>query len=186
MSVISEQQGEEAVEATSIRFFRASDAEGMRNAQGRGAMRRDYVPHPAVETGMKKLSAAGFGNGAIARILFSSPTMHIGYAWFKSGFPLPLHSHDADCFYQVIAGSMRVGTEELGKGDGVLIPAGAPYTVTPGPEGVEILEFRTTHDYDTRYRGKTARYWDRLAEIASDRQAAWAKEDAPFDLLGLR
>jgi hypothetical protein len=34
---------------------------------------------------------------------------------------------------------MNVGTEELRQGDGVLIPGGAPYTVSPGPEGVEFL-----------------------------------------------
>jgi hypothetical protein len=37
----------------------------------------------------------------------------VSYAWFKSGYPLPLHSHDADCYYLVIAGSMKVGSEVL-------------------------------------------------------------------------
>jgi hypothetical protein len=174
-----------AAEPSAFRFFRADAAEGMRPAHERGTLREDYVPHPAITEGMKRLGAAGMGNGATARVLFSSRDMHIGYVWFKSDFPLPLHSHDADCFYQIIAGSMRVGTEELGKGDGVLIPGGAPYTVTPGPDGVEFLEFRPTHDYDTRYRGKTDKYWDKLADVAAAKQHVWAAEGPPFDLLGI-
>lgn len=172
-------------QSSAFRFFRADAAEGMRSAHERGTVRADDAPQHAITDGMKRLGAAGMGNGATARVLYSSPDMHIGYVWFKSDFPLPLHSHDADCFYQIIAGSMRVGTKELGKGDGVLIPAGAPYTVTPGPDGVEFLEFRPTDDYDTRYRGKTDKYWEKLAGVAAAKQDAWESENPPFDLLGV-
>ena len=111
--------------------------------------------------------------------------MHLSYAWFKSGFPLPLHSHDADCFYQIIAGSMQVGTETLEKGDGILVPAGVPYTVTPGADGVEFLEMRPTGDYDTRYRSKVGKYWDRIVETLTARKAGWATEKPPYGLIAI-
>lgn len=170
---------------SAVRVFRASDAEGMRNASERGAQRADHVVSPVVAAGFQQLGEAGMGNGAAARVIYSSQNMHIAYAWFKSGFPLPLHSHDADCFYQIVAGTMRVGSEELRKGDGVLIPAGTPYTVTPGEAGVEFIEVRSTADYDTRYKGNTEKYWNKLAEIATSRQAIWADERPPFNLFDL-
>ena len=173
----------EATRADTFRIFRGHAAPGVVSARDRGAIRPDHVPHPMAEAGLKRFVGSGVSGGAMARILYSSPTMHLSYVWFKSGFPLPLHSHDGDCFYQLIAGSMRVGTEELAKGDGLLIPAGVPYTVTPGPEGVEFLEMRPSGDYDTRYRGKTEAYWDRIVATLHERAPAWATEPAPFGLL---
>ena len=115
--------------------------------------------------------------------LFSSPTVHVSYVWFQSFYPLPIHSHDADCYYLVIAGRMKVGTEVLEKGDGVLIPSGAPYSVTPLEEGVEFLEIRNSPDYDTHYRAKTDAYWDRVADTRRERKEIWAKEKAPYGLV---
>lgn len=165
-----------------FRFFHANTQPEMRNAHERGTLRSDYVPPPATVEGLKRFGAA-VSNGATARVLYAANDMHIAYVWFKSGFPLPLHSHDADCFYQIIAGSMNVGTEELRQGDGVLIPGGAPYTVSPGPEGVEFIEIRPTQDYDTRYHGKTKAYWDRIIGTLQAHKEAWATEKAPFGLL---
>ena len=78
---------------------------------------------------------------------------------------------------------MRVGSEDLGKGDGVFIPAGAPYTVTPGDQGVEFLEMRTSPDYDTHYRAKTDAYWDRVADTLRARKDIWKTEPAPYGLI---
>ena len=155
----------------------------MRPASERGTLRQDYAPPPEVAAGLHRLGEAGAANGATARILFSSDTLHVSYVWFKSGYPLPLHSHDTDCFYQIIAGTMAVGTEELAQGDGVLIPGGVPYTEKPGTAGFEFIEVRTTPDYDTRYRGRTEAYWARIADTAASRQAIWAKEAPPFALM---
>lgn len=166
-----------------IQVFRGRDAEGVRPASQRGAVRSDKLVHSEVTAGLKRLGDAGFGTGATARVLYESDDLHIGYVWFKSGFPLPLHSHDADCFYQIIAGSMRVGTAELRSGDGVLIPADTPYTVTPGEAGVEFIEVRPTHDYDTDYKRGTEKYWNKLVEIATARQDVWAGERPPYDML---
>ena len=78
---------------------------------------------------------------------------------------------------------MKVGTETLGKGDGVLIPAGAPYTVTPGEDGVEFIEMRTSPDYDTSYRAKSDTYWDQIAATLRERTGVWAEEEAPYGLI---
>ena len=32
--------------------------------------------------------------------------MHVSYIWFKSGYVLPPHSHDGDCLYYILAGSL--------------------------------------------------------------------------------
>lgn len=168
-----------------LRFFRAEAPVPVRAAAERGTLRDDDVPHRATVEGLKRFGTHA-AQGATARVLYSSNDMHVAYVWFKSGFPLPLHSHDADCFYQIIAGSMRVGTEDLRQGDGVLIPGGTPYTVIPGSDGVEFIEVRPTHDYDTRYRGKTDAYWDRIVAALVERAAPWASEPPPFGLFDRR
>ena len=163
-------------------FTRAGKGVPHHARQPRAAADPDFVMHPAIIRGLTQMGQTGAG-GAAAHTLLSIPSLHVSYAWFKSGFPLPLHSHDADCYYLIIAGSMRVGTEDLGKGDGVLIPAGAPYTVTPGQDGVEFLEMRTSPDYDTNYRAKTDSYWDRVADTLRARKDIWKNEPAPYGLI---
>jgi quercetin dioxygenase-like cupin family protein len=71
---------------------------------------------------------AGMLEGTRVKLLFAVPGMSLTHAWFKSGFPLPRHSHDADCLYYIIAGSLKIGTEELAAGDGFFVGAGVPYT----------------------------------------------------------
>ena len=163
-------------------FTRAHEGVPHHARQPRAAQNPDFVMHPAIIRGLTQIGQTGAG-GAAAQQLFSIPSLHVSYAWFKSGFPLPLHSHDADCYYFVVAGSMRVGTEDLGKGDGVFIPAGAPYSVTPGEQGVEFLEMRTSPDYDTHYRAKTDSYWDRITETLLERKEIWKTEPAPYGLI---
>jgi mannose-6-phosphate isomerase-like protein (cupin superfamily) len=148
---------------------RARDAMPHLPKKQRGVDEQGLPLHPAIERGMRQMREQADAGGATALTLFSMPTLHVSYVWFRSGYPLPLHSHDADCYYLVTAGSMKVGSEELRKGDGVLIPGGAPYTVTPGQEGVEFLEMRTADDYDTHFRAKTDAYWDRIAETRAAR-----------------
>jgi mannose-6-phosphate isomerase-like protein (cupin superfamily) len=151
-----------------------------RRQRGDGGV--EVVPHPAVVRGLELFRSSASG-GAAAQTLFSRPDLHVSYAWFKSGFPLPLHSHDRDCYYLVIAGSMKVGTETLGKGDGVFIPGGTPYTVAPGGDGVEFIEMRTSPDYDTHYRARTDAYWDRIAESQIAGKERWAQEKQPYGLI---
>jgi len=167
-------------------IYRAGQAAPLPTVEERGMHRAGYVPHPAMIRGMTQLVEKGVARGAETRVLLSSPNLHVTYVWFKSGFPLPLHSHDADCFYQIIAGSMDVGTEEVRKGDSVFVPAGAPYSFTPGDEGVEFLEIRTSDNFDTVYRATTDVYWDRLATKVTARQDAWETEQQPYGLIPIQ
>jgi mannose-6-phosphate isomerase-like protein (cupin superfamily) len=162
---------------------RASQAEPMRPKKPRGVADPSAMLHPATLRGLQQLREDTGPPGASAMVLFSSETLHVSYAWFKSGYPLPLHSHDADCYYLIVGGSMKVGTEVLEKGDGVLIPAGAPYTVTPLDEGVEFIEFRNSEDYDTNFRSKSETYWDRIAETRKARGSIWAEEAQPVGFI---
>jgi hypothetical protein len=176
---------EEAKEtkAPGFTITRGKDAHPHMGRPQRGAGEPGFELHPAVLRGIAQFRETADCGGAAALTLFAMPTLHVSYVWFKSGYPLPLHSHDADCYYLVLAGSMKVGTEELLKGDGVLIPGGAPYTVCPGAEGVEFLEMRTSPDYDTHFRAKTDAYWDRVANTRRERKDIWTEEKAPYGLL---
>lgn len=171
-----------AGEAIGYVFTRADEGVPHHQRRQRHSDDPSFAPHPAIVRGLKLFGETSSG-GAAAQTLFSRPNLHVSYAWFKSGFPLPLHSHDTDCYYLVIAGSMNVGTEVLGKGDGVFIPAGAPYTVNPGEVGVEFLEMRTSPDYDTHYRAKADAYWDRVAETQLANKDRWATETQPYGLI---
>lgn len=107
-------------------------------------------PSEAVLAGMMQVIDAGMDKGHFTRVLFSQGGMSLAYAWFKSGFPLPRHSHNSDCLYYIVGGSLRLGTEELTVGDGFFVGSDVPYTYTPGDQGVEVLEFRTTERFDIR------------------------------------
>lgn len=162
---------------------RAAEAEPIKPRKPRGVADPAAMLHPATLRGLQQMREDSGPAGAAAMVLFSSETMHVSYAWFKSGYPLPLHSHDADCYYLIVGGSMKVGNEVLGKGDGVMIPAGAPYTVTPLDEGVEFIEFRNSEDYDTNFRSKNDAYWDRVTEKRRERAAVWAEEGPPVGFI---
>ena len=100
---------------------------------------------------VEQARAAGVEDGQTVKLLFSAPGFSLTYAWFKSGFPLPRHTHSADCLYYIIAGSLQLGTETLGRGDGFFLPKDMAYAYTPGPEGVEVLEFRTAERFDIHF-----------------------------------
>lgn len=162
---------------------RAADAAPMQPRRQRGVADPASMLHPAVLRGLQQMRGDEGPPGASALVLFSSETLHVSYAWFKSGYPLPLHSHDADCYYLIVGGAMKVGSEVLGKGDGVMIPAGAPYTVTPLDDGVEFIEFRNAEDYDTNFRAKSDTYWDRIAATRKARGPVWAEEKQPVGFI---
>lgn len=121
---------------------------------------------------------AGIVEGADHRVVFSAFGMSIIHIWFKRSYPLPRHSHDTDCLYYIIAGSLRLGTEELGIGDGFFLPANTPYTYTAGPDGVELIEFRSTETFDYRDRtGKT--FWEKALLLTQENRDAWQQARRP-------
>ena len=95
-------------------------------------------------------------------------------ARFAPGFKLPRHSHSADCLYYVVSGEARMGTRVLRPGDGFFIRADAPYTYTAGPDGVEVLEFRTSTGFDMKVLDKTVERWEPIVAAAAAGAAAWS------------
>jgi hypothetical protein len=137
------------------------------------------MPMSAVEeAGAQKLTDAGFLDGGKVKLVYSRPGMSLTYCWFKSGYPLPLHSHSADCLYFIVAGSLKIGNETLGPGDGFFLGSDVPYSYVPGDEGVEVLEFRTSNEFDFRMLAKSESYWDKaLANLLAAR-GKWPEEKA--------
>ena len=134
---------------------------------------------PELEAGIGEALEAGFGEGTVVKTLFSRPGFSLTYAWFKSGFPLPLHTHNADCMYYVVAGSLQLGNDTLGAGDGFFVAKHKAYRYTPGPEGVEVLEFRHAEDFDIDFLAKSAGIWSKIAGTVASRREAWASETPP-------
>jgi hypothetical protein len=156
-------------------IFRARDA---RDYAEDGPM--DVAPASDVETaGMTKLAENGFMEGGQVKLLYSRPGMSLTYCWFKSGYPLPLHSHSADCLYFIVSGSLKIGTEELGPGDGFFLGTDVPYAYVPGPDGVEVMEFRTSDKFDFKSLAKSESYWDKQLANLLAAKGKWPEETAP-------
>jgi hypothetical protein len=100
----------------------------------------------------------------------------LAYAWFKSGYILPRHSHDADCLYYVIAGELRMGNAVLKKGDGMFVPANAGYTFEAGPDGAEFVEFRTTSKFSFLFNGNDEAHWERMRKVDREKADVWPSE----------
>ena len=128
---------------------------------------------------LKRLQETQGPDAADTRYLFGGNGMSLCSVWFRSGYPVVLHSHDADCLYYIIAGSIRLGTETLEAGDGFFVPTGVPYTYTAGPDGVELLEFRTAEEFDIRFTSGNANYWDKMLATIAGRRDFWVGERRP-------
>jgi len=157
----------------------------------RGADAKDYGEHnvlkmadlpPAVAEGLSHyMKEPDDAHGQIVKLVYAAPGFSLSHVWFKSGFPLPLHSHNSDCLYYILAGTIKMGAEELGPGDGFFVGANVPYTYTPGPEGVEVLEFRDTDQIDIRFMSRNKATWEKAgAKIEALRQV-WKSERPPSE-----
>ncbi|MDB5725243.1 MAG: hypothetical protein JWQ16_1997 [Novosphingobium sp.] len=161
-------------------IFRARDALDYREA---GCMESQPVSAEEQAFGTQ-LVEAGVLDGSTVKLLFSRPGLSLSYAWFKSGFPLPRHSHNAECAYFIIAGSLRIGTEELGPGDGFFVGKGVPYTYTPGPDGVEVLEIRTANQFDIKLlAGTNPAYWEKALSGLLAAKETWPDQMPPSGLV---
>lgn len=158
-----------------LRIFRASEAPEL--------METDIMSlQPAREiqsAGMTTLVESGYIEGADTRVLINLPGFSLVKAWFKKDYPLALHSHDSDCLYYVVAGSLLMGRETLGPGDGFFIAANVPYTYTPGPEGVEVLEFRHATHFDFVNHANSPGFYSRAAKTIADNLEDWRRAEPP-------
>lgn len=158
-----------------FQIFRAKEAPELMEAK---CMSIDPISD-VQRAGVNKALAAGYGEGDDIQVLVNMPGFSLTHAWMKKDYPLPLHSHDSDCMYYVVAGSVRVGTEELGPRDCFFVPANVPYTHKPGPNGVEILEIRHATEFNFVNLAKTAAYWDKATETVAANVETWKTAKRP-------
>lgn len=164
------------VEAEKPRFaiFRGKDA------RGASEISMEYAPvTPIVADGAQRAQEAGADAGHELKLLFAIPGFSLTYAWFKSDFPLPRHSHNVDCLYYIVGGSLKFGKEELGVGDGFFVGKDVPYTYTAGDAGVEVLEFRAADVFDIKVLANNPAFWDTAVETVRSRRSRWAQEPRP-------
>lgn len=130
--------------------------------------------------GMTKAIEAGIMQYGLTKVLFSDEGsgLNLTYVWFKPHHKVPRHSHDADCLYYIISGSLFLGNQELVSGDGVFVPATNVYKLDVGPDGAEFLEFRTATEFNVRY-GNSESSWDRYSAHVADVQEIWSKAAPP-------
>lgn len=160
----------------------------------RGADALDYGEHgiqELVDPSPAVLGAfAGFGQyrhqGTEVKLVYARPGFSLTSVWFKSGYPLALHSHSGGCLYYIVAGSIRMGDERLGPGDGFFVDNDVPYTYETGPDGVEVLEFRATDNLDIRFKANSKAAWDKIIAKMGARQSAWDGEDRPSETIRRR
>jgi mannose-6-phosphate isomerase-like protein (cupin superfamily) len=158
-----------------MQIFRAADAKGLMEE---GCM--EIMPStPEQQAGMKKLMENGYHHGDEVKVLVNIPGFSLTHVWFKAGYPLLLHSHNVDCLYYIIAGSLQMGAETLGPRDSFFVPADGAYTYTPGPEGVELLEFRQAGKFDFKNLTKGAAFFEKAAKTAAASQEAWKQAKMP-------
>jgi hypothetical protein len=161
-------------ESTRFAIFRGKEA------RGASEIAMEYAPMtPIVADGAQRAMEAGAEAGTELKLLFAIPGFSLTYAWFKSDFPLPRHSHNVHCLYYIVGGSLRFGREELGVGDGFFVGKDVPYTYTAGAAGVEVLEFRAADVFDIKVLANNPAFWDTAVETVRSRQSRWAQEPRP-------
>ncbi|HEX4376055.1 MAG TPA: hypothetical protein VHZ99_02775 [Steroidobacteraceae bacterium] len=171
--------------------MQSDEQEGIGAARRFGIYRRadarDYGEHniqsmddvtPVMAQGLRNYASED-GSGQDVKLLYAAPGFSLTYVWFKSGYPLPLHSHSNDCLYYIVAGTLTIGREVLGAGDGFFVAKDVAYTYEPGPEGVEVLEFRKTHRLNIRFRSDDKAVWDQAAAVLAAHATSWAAELPP-------
>ena len=174
---MAESTGE--TEKTRFAIFRGKDAKS-----GAEASFMQYEPVTAVVAeGARRAQEEGADQGHDLKLLFATPGFSLSYVWFKSGFPLPRHSHNVDCLYYIVGGSLKIGHEELGVGDGFFVGQDVPYTYLPGPAGVEVLEFRATDVFNIKVLANNPAFWDKAVETVRSQRGAWAQEPRPAKVM---
>jgi quercetin dioxygenase-like cupin family protein len=160
-----------------LKIFRASEAHSLDN----DTMAPAGIT-PAIGAGLQKTAEAGVGEGVVIRHLFGDPVsgLSLVYAWLKSGFQLPVHSHDADCAYYVISGEAILGTDVLKAGDGFFVPNGVRYSYRAGADGVEVMEFRNVTRFNIDFTGSGPSMFDRIAEVSRANADVWKSQIPPL------
>ncbi|WP_077212137.1 cupin domain-containing protein [Bacillus dakarensis] len=174
MEKLTENQATEASKQK-ITFFSATD----KSNQTLDEFMPDLVMSEATTEAVQRMIEKGFYTGNTTNVLINLPGFSLVYAWFKSGFQLPVHSHNADCLYYVVAGEAILGNRRVKAGDGFFVPKDVFYSYTAGPEGIEILEFRHANLIDMVWRDSKPEYWDNVVDNIDKSQEKWKVETPP-------
>jgi hypothetical protein len=134
------------------------------------------------QAGLKELVSEGYLDGDEVQVLFNVPGFSLVRAWLKKDYPLLLHSHDCDCLYFVVAGTLKMGTEQVAAGDGFFVPAGARYQYRPGPDGVEVLEFRHATHFNFQNYSKAESFYKKAVETVRENAEAWRSAKRPSEI----
>jgi quercetin dioxygenase-like cupin family protein len=94
-------------------------------------------------------------------------------AWFAPYYVLPRHSHNGDCLYYIVEGSITMGSQVLQAGDGFFVPDGAPYAYEAGPDGVAVVEFRVRTSFGMNIPGGQLERLRRMAVVADKHVSEW-------------
>ena len=121
----------------------------------------------------------GLSHGHVVKVLFrdGDDGPSLVWSWFGPNYTLPRHSHSADCVYYVVKGEAHLGNQVVNAGSGFFVPADAPYAYTAGPEGIEILEFRSVGQFDMKIT-ESLPGWDQIVAGVREHDDAWAKDPA--------
>jgi len=156
-----------------ISIYRAADAPDLGTTDFMSAP----TMSPEARQGLSGFSSAGGVEGGVVKVLArDAGGFSLVHVWFKTNYPLPRHSHDADCMYYVISGSAVMGNRTLRAGDAFFVPADAPYQYNAGPEGVEVLEVRHgTEHFDMKIPDASAERWKAMAETVAANRERWVE-----------
>jgi quercetin dioxygenase-like cupin family protein len=171
----SEERGKAVSERKrGIKIYRGTDAVGL--------METDFMT--SGESSAEGISGsvragAACGSGSDVKVLVrDAEGFSLVHVWFKANYPLPRHSHNADCMYYVISGRAMMGNQTLWPGDSFFVPADAPYQYLAGPEGVEILEVRHgAKQFDIKMSDTSADRWRALAAANDANHEQWAETE---------
>jgi hypothetical protein len=83
---------------------------------------------------------------------------------------LPAHTHDVDCLYYVLSGSILLGRRRLNAGAGFFIPAGRPYGYRAGADGAAVLEFRHATSFNMIITETSPARWQEMIDVARSHQ----------------
>jgi hypothetical protein len=155
-----------------MQFYRAQDAQDMDA--------NPIMSPPRIEKAVwSTMDITPTADGQKVTVLFTGDGpdgFSLVHSWFGCGFVLPRHSHNADCLYYVLTGELRMGARVLGPGEGFFVKSGAPYTYTAGPEGVQILEFRSATSFDMQVFDQTPERWQPILAAALLNRDRWLAE----------
>jgi hypothetical protein len=83
-----------------------------------------------------QMTAWARSGGHVVKTLFrqsGDDGMSLVWSWFAPGYPLPRHSHNADCLYFVVSGEARMGNRRIPAAPGSSYPRAGPMPTPPDP-----------------------------------------------------